>query len=267
MMEFTPIDIENATEKIIPFIASKSPNKNGKAILLVGQPAAGKSVATREFSSEYINIDADDYRIFHPHFDELNKNHGRNASSYTGRFAGAVCEEVIKYCAKQNYNIIVQGTGRNIDTLINTTAILEDNGYTDISLKIVACPVELSTLSIYKRYLEQKLLGSSARFSDIEHTKIVLTNLPNNIEEYYQKASKNVSIINRDGEVLWNPASPRHPSHVLNQEFVRPLTTREQKNFVALKELVKKANPENSDVELERITQQIERIKDCIIAQ
>lgn len=34
--------------------------------MIIEQPAAGKSVVTTYYTERYVNIDADDYRIYHP---------------------------------------------------------------------------------------------------------------------------------------------------------------------------------------------------------
>lgn len=149
----------------------QSPHAEKKALMIIAQPVAGKSVVTTYYTERYVNIDADDYRIYHPAYYAIECEYGEEASKYTGAFAGQVCERLIDCVAKQGINMIIQGTGRNIETVRKTIDVLRNHGYT-VELKVVACPIKLSTLGIYRRYYQMLAKKQYSRFSDLEHTKI-----------------------------------------------------------------------------------------------
>lgn len=233
---FTNDDVNNAVNAELYKL--EDPLSNKHAIMIVGQPAAGKSSITRQYLTSHINIDADDYRVYHPAYKQIQTEQGKDAAKYTGEFAGKVCEKLIDIAAQNKINIIVQGTGRNYDTVKNTAMLLKRNGY-NIDLKVIACPVKLSTMSIYRRYYKMQQITNNARFSDLSHSKTVIENLPQNLDKLRNdKIFNSIEIINRDNKVLWNNQSQQKPSDVLKTEFIRPLTPAEKGAFQAARELI-----------------------------
>lgn len=243
-------DILNGVKRKINALKRKNILYESQGIMLLGQPAAGKSVVTAEFEASYYNVDADDYRAFHPKRKLIEEIEGKDAAQYTGKFAGEVCENLIDQLAAKNANVIIQGTGRNFTTPYKTAYNLKEKGY-NIDVYIVACPVKVSTASIFKRYYEMFANGEIGRFSNIEHTKVVLENLPENIDKLYQTGLFNhMYIVNRDGEYLWDNLAGEKPSEVLIREFTRPLTAKEQEWIHSTKAVIRK-NVIEADKEIE----------------
>lgn len=233
---FTEEDVNNAVNAELYKLEEPLTKKH--AIMIVGQPAAGKSSITRQYLSSHINIDADDYRVYHPAYNEIQAEKGKDAAKYTGKFAGAVCEKLIDIAAQNKINLIIQGTGRNYSTVKNTASLLQKNGY-NVELKVIACPVKLSTMSIYRRYYKMQQITNNARFSDLDHSKTVIENLPQNLDKLHNdKIFSSIEIINRDNQVLWNNHSSKKPSDILKSEFTRPLTPAEKEAFQATKDLI-----------------------------
>lgn len=234
--KFTDQDVDYAVS--IELYKLKNPLINKHAIMILGQPAAGKSILTRNYISSHINIDADDYRIYHPAYKQIELEQGKEASKYTGDFSGQVCEKLIDTASKKGIDIIIQGTGRNYDTVKNTADKLIKNGYS-IDLKVMACPIKLSTISIYKRYYEMLEMTETARFSNLDHSKKVIENLPKNLDNLYKSGIFNsIEIINRDNKVLWTNSNNTLPSQILKGEFVRPLTPPEKEYFHEARALI-----------------------------
>ncbi len=223
---FTAEDIKKAVQLELQKI--KEPDFQKHAIMIIGQPAAGKSILTKEYISNHINIDADDYRIYHPNYLKINQEQGIDAPDYTSEFSGKVCEKLIEETTNQGLNIIIQGTGRNYLTVKNTAESLIKKGYT-VDLKVISCPIELSTVSIYKRYYELQKIHENGRFSNLAHSKKVIENLPKNLDKLHNDAIfKSIEIIDRNKSILWNETEQIKPSRILTHEFTRKLTEEEK---------------------------------------
>lgn len=86
MKNYTDEELEKQFKKILYFYKSRySPTENPKVFLLGGQPGAGKSGLENAINieNEYISISGDDYREYHPKFEELNIRYGKESSKHT----------------------------------------------------------------------------------------------------------------------------------------------------------------------------------------
>lgn len=93
MKNYTDEELEKQFKKILHFYKSRySPTENPKVFLLGGQPGAGKSGLENAINieNEYISISGDDYREYHPKFEELNIRYGKESSKYTQQWAGEI---------------------------------------------------------------------------------------------------------------------------------------------------------------------------------
>lgn len=256
---YTEDDVaKGASLEVLAFKEAATPC-NAQAILFAGQPAVGKSVVTAMLDRDFYIIDADDYRIYHPKYHDIERLEGKEAPQYTGKFAGAVCESVIDQLTRQGANVIIQGTGRNFETPHTTASLLKQKGY-HIDLYVVACPIKVSTASIFKRYYEMSANGETGRFSNIEHTKTVLNALPENVDRLYEShVFDNMYIVNRANTALWSNTHPAKASQVLIQEFLRPLTLEEEEWITATKKLLTQTAP-NPQAEIQAMDKAIESI-------
>lgn len=265
-MDYKILDVEKAVNQIIINIENNYPVIGYKAKILAGQPAAGKSVSIRRFN-QFINIDADEYRVFHPKYHEYNEKYGKESSKYTNEFSSEVCNSIINYCAKYGYNIIIHGTGRAYKTLESTYNQLKVNQYKYIDLYVVTCPVELSTISIYKRYYDQLEKIGVGRFSNLEHSKEVIQNLPKNIDLFKRNVSKDIIVVNRDGLILYDKNMNIMPSKVIKNEMLRPLTDKEYSVYTITNELIefcgRKYPKQINDIDSEKhkMNQNIKQLK------
>lgn len=93
--------------------------QNPKAYVVGGQPGAGKSTSTNKLQTEYSNniliIDLDSYRERHPNYKTLYEKYGKESSEYTHQFASEIKEEIQKRAIDAKYNIIIDGTLKNIN--------------------------------------------------------------------------------------------------------------------------------------------------------
>ena len=118
-------------------IRTAQPNQeNPVGIVTGGAPGSGKSSfimeAKEQFNKNIIIVNGDEFRIYHPRFNEIASLAKGDFPTYTGSFSGKMVEKVISEAIKQRYNIIVEGTFRTADTPIKTLKDMKAAGYKTI---------------------------------------------------------------------------------------------------------------------------------------
>ncbi len=175
-------------EQILDKNFSALPNQNKpQAFILGGQPGAGKSnllrEATLKLNDNLIIINGDDFRKYHPNYNELQKEKAENSPNFTAEFAGKMTETILKKALNEKYNIVIEGTFRTSETPINTLKQFKDNGY-ETNVLVQTCNQEISWASCLERY--EKALKNNpneARFTQKEHHDLVVKNLAKNVKE------------------------------------------------------------------------------------
>ena len=223
---YTDEEFEKAFQQILKFYKSRySTQKNPKVFLLGGQPGAGKSGLENmiNIKDEYVSISGDDYRKFHPLYDQLNKIYGKEASKYTQQWAGEMVEYLVKKAKKEKWNIILEGTLRTAELPIKEAKGFKENGYF-VELYVVAVKPEKSRLGTLERYEAMLKQGKVPRMTPKEHHDLVVNNIGNNLEIIYNsKAFDNIKLFDRENNLLYNyKESPNvNPKDILNKEFNR----------------------------------------------
>ena len=146
MKNYTDEELEKQFKKILYFYKSRySPTENPKVFLLGGQPGAGKSGLENAINieNEYISISGDDYREYHPKFEELNIRYGKESSKHTQQWAGEITERLIKELGKEKYNLIIEGTLRTAELPLKEAYRFKKNGY-EVELNVVVVKAEKS---------------------------------------------------------------------------------------------------------------------------
>ncbi len=111
-----------------------------KAYVLGGQSGSGKSYLIKkvldELDSNAIVINGDDFRRFHPDYEKLQKEQGKDSPKFTAKFAGEMTEAILKKAIYEKYNIVIEGTFRTSETPLKTLKQLKDNNYkTNVYIK------------------------------------------------------------------------------------------------------------------------------------
>ena len=184
------------------------PSKNPQAHILGGQPGAGKSTFHEIFTDKYdynvIIINGDDFRKFHPAFDEIQKKYGQEAAIHTQPFINQVNNRLIDDLSKKKYNLIIEGTLRTAEIPIKTCNLLKKEGY-NVELSIMATNPEISWKSTLYRYNQMKKLGMSPRATPKEHHDLVVKEINENIDVIYNSNTfDNISIYQRTKKCIYN---------------------------------------------------------------
>jgi hypothetical protein len=245
------------------------------AIILGGQPACGKSCVINILNrnSNFLVINGDDYRPFHPDFTNLICNYPAEFPTITQNFSNIFTENLIKDGAALRYNLIIEGTMRNPDVPTKTAALLHEQDYR-VGAAVIAAHPKITELGTYLRYVEQVEVSGYGRLADISSHNQACTGLLSSVDALY--SSKSVDFINiysYQGKKLlksyelaggeWNIQTP--PSHFINKERVAQVeNTAFLQQHVALGADAAAKLPVNSPVRL-AIQQLIEELTTFII--
>ncbi len=203
-----------------------------EAILLAGQPGAGKteltSAMSARFSDSCMSINGDDYRRFHPDHKYIIAEYGNEAADHFSRFSSAVTESLIDVFSDEGFNLIIEGTCRTVEVPERTARILFEKGYR-VELAALAVHPVSSLLSTAIRLYRMCEHGTVPRVTSIEAHDYVVSVLPGNLD-YLAGCSfiKDISIWNRNMECLYRRSSSGElPSSVIREHWSRKFSDEE----------------------------------------
>ena len=179
-------------------------SQDKSTIILGGQPGAGKSTfyRMREGLENYIAINGDEYRRFHPHYGRIIKTDAEHFAERTQAFSGKVVESLIEDLGNSGYNMIIEGTLRSKEVPINTCEQLKDKGY-KADLVVIACDAETSWKSTIERAEKQKASGISPRLVPIKTYDNTVRQVANNLSEIEKrKCFDSITVMDRNGHIL-----------------------------------------------------------------
>ena len=191
-------DVEADVERNFPKIWANllaenlvTPQEYPVAILLGGQPGAGKSFGSlamgKRLDFNLLIINGDEFRPYHQYYHEIYQQYGKEASKYTGEFTGKMVQRIRDEAVAHRFNLLIEGTFRTADVPLKELANFKHYGY-QTNVLICTCPKEQSWDSTLKRAKEQELQGMQPRYVPREHFDFVIANLANNAERVLQEA-------------------------------------------------------------------------------
>ena len=204
-------------------IENKSPVDYPVAVVLGGQPGAGKSniydIYRKKSNNNIVELDCDKFREFHPNFEELHKIYGDNDAVYTNPFIFKVVDRLVDELSKEKYNMIIESSLKSPHTAIENGTILTPRGY-KVELAVMATPKEESWKGTIDRYNSQKEMGLQPRAVPKEFHDLVVSNISDSISQVYKSGlMSNILIYNRNKECLYDMSkTPKiNPNNLLEK--------------------------------------------------
>ena len=200
---------------------NEDPNEDKCSIILGGQPGSGKSrfYKMREDLTNYIAINGDEYRIFHPNHDNIIKYDLENYAERTQSFCNKITEALISELGNKGYNLIIEGTLRNPEVPVKTCEYLKGRGYNP-DLMVVACDAEKSWCSTITRAKILKEQGLVPRLVPIDIYNSTVNRIADNLTWIEnKKCFDNITIFDRDGVVLYPNEKNEKASDILRREL------------------------------------------------
>lgn len=150
-----------------------TPQENPKAILLGGQPGAGKSALAAEAIRELranggaVVIDADRMREENPRYKQLSRDDPQHAADRTQKEAGEWATRLTLAAVENRRNLVVDGTMRSPENIRDLTARLKEHGY-EVEARVLAVNPETSMTRARLRFEEQVAERGTGRFVNKE---------------------------------------------------------------------------------------------------
>lgn len=238
-------DIAIVVSKEMSRITKYNYHSQPTAILLAGQPGAGKTVLSSMLSTMLQNdvylINADEYRRYHPNYQNLYRQYGADSVQMTGAFSGAVTERLIQEASGHKINLIIEGTGRTTEVPHRTAALLMGKGY-QVELAVMATRPELSLCSTLLRFYEMNEGGTVPRATAASAHDHVVDVLPDNLDTLINDpVISKISIWNRELNLLYsNENNDVPPSQVLRSYWCHTWSNEEVENIKAAISLLRR---------------------------
>lgn len=254
---FNEEDFKAAKDKIKKNITrNKKINVKPIAYVLGGQPGAGKTtihnMLHKMYEENIVSINADEYRIYHPKFKEIQQVYGNESVNYTGKFSGKMTENLIEDLSNEKYNLIVEGTLRDKNVPLKTEKLLKEKGYRT-ELSVIVVKPEISYLSTKLRYEQMYSIGEDPRATPKENHDRVVDAIPDNLDEIY-KTNKfdNITLYNRNQECLYeqHKTPELSPKEIVDNVFSSVWNTKELDDFKKdINEVISFMNKRNASPE------------------
>ena len=132
-----------------------------------------------------MTIDGDQFRQYHPNFQQLQKLVGPDIAFVTGPFYGKMVRNILAKATENKYNVIIESTFKSIDSPLDYLKTLKAAGY-KTTVNIIAVDKELAWQSTIERQAEMLNMGLPARSVDRAYFDQTVANLAGNVEKVYK---------------------------------------------------------------------------------
>ena len=191
-----------------------------RAILLAGQPGAGKTELSVMFRSKLQKnaafVNADDYRRYHPNYHELYAKYGTDSVQMTAKFSSIVSNRLIETLSDWHFHLVIEGTGRTVHVPKSSAEKLTKKGY-QTELAVIAARPEISLISTLLRFYQMNAGGTVPRATAISAHDHVVIVLPDNLDILLSVPEiQRITIWDRELFMLYDSGhNLRYPSEVL----------------------------------------------------
>jgi len=233
LSSFCEADVVSLVARESALLLSRNlPREHPYAILLAGQPGAGKTELSTMLVSQLDGgaafLNGDDYRRYHPNYRRLYSKYGSDSVQMTSAFSSAVTERLIESLSDHRLNLVIEGTGRTVDVPRTTSERLANKGYT-VEMAVIAARPEVSLVSTLRRFYRMNSQGTIPRATALAAHDAVVDALPFNLDALLRLSSiSRISIWDRELIQLFDSQfSTDSPSDILLRYWHRPWTTDE----------------------------------------
>ena len=189
-------------------IKNKYPVMSPIAIVLGGQPGAGKSniykIARKRFSRNIVELDCDLWRVYHPYWKEIREIFNKDDALKTNPFVFLVVDLLIEELSNEKYNLIIESSLNTPYSALEDGAKLPSKGY-KIELQIMATPKQISWQGTIDRYNNELIKGGSPRAVSRVFHDTVVGNISSSLAIVKEsRFMSNILIYNRNKDCLYD---------------------------------------------------------------
>lgn len=211
-------------EQIIPKsgLDSRTSYGNPQAVILAGQPGAGKGGLAghvrRELHNDVITVDPDALRDEHEYVRSLRKQYPYTWAGHTHDDASQWAKELRSSVIDGRKNLILDTTLGNGDSAVALIRDLQANGYEVEIRGVVAHRLE-SELGVDRRFTSDLDLVGFGRYVPEDVRKHVYAALPGNLDKVQAETGIQIRLYGREGAQVYDSHSDsRLPGAALDAE-------------------------------------------------
>ena len=257
LSSFTESELEYACNMAFEHISRRcTPVDNPSAIFIGGQPGSGKTVLSMELKNKIgnaIEIGIDNYRMYHPHYLEIEKyirefwknktetindTKGNDIADFTHYFAGVMTDKLIEMASCKGYNLLLEWGMREPTAPLKCMGNLKRIGYNNTvifvstykGISYEACNLR-SDIMKNSNHIIRKVPKSFHDYS--------VSTLPSSVGTIYKEGYSNhiidyMALISRDGKVVWDDKSKSNPKDIYEEYLNNPELSKDIKNDFTL---------------------------------
>ena len=170
-----------------------------RAIILAGQPGAGKGGLTRAANSEFNNniavIDPDDLRRHHPHVEDFRRQHPYTWADDTHSDASEWAKELRADAIAQRKHLVIDTTAPKAELIQD----LQGLGY-QVEVRAIASHRLESELGVDKRFAEGLEEDGYGRYVPEAKRNEIYQNLPDQLDDVLARTGVPIQIFDREGQ-------------------------------------------------------------------
>lgn len=221
-----PVDVHQRVlrETIIPEsgLSHHTSQTTPKAILLAGQPGAGKGtlkdISRAELGGNVVVVDPDELRDAYPDVERLYERHPYTWAGHTHEDASHWAKELRSEAVEGRRNLIVDTTLGNGDSAITLIKDLQAEGYEVEIRGVVAHRLE-SELGVDARFSDSLDNYGFGRYVPVDVRRQVYEALPGNLNKVHAETGIPIRLHGREGARVYDSYSDtRLPGTVLETE-------------------------------------------------
>lgn len=177
------------------------------AIVLGGQPGAGKSVLIKNAKKEFednnvVIINGDEFRRIHPNSKEILSKSESDYAFYTDADVRVWTSDLFEKAIEDKYNLIFEGTMRT-NRICETLKKLKNNGFS-VKIKVLSVNGIDSIISTMERYEAQKNAEGHGRITPSESHRNAYYGMLDTLEDIEkEKCFDTLEISTRDGDIVY----------------------------------------------------------------
>lgn len=233
--------------ELLPTLKYYIPAKDPVAIIIGGQPGAGKTQiidhAKKEFNNNIVECNADSFRDLHPLAKHIKTHHENLYPDLTTDLAQGLNLKLRKECQARKLNFALEITLRDGAPVNATIEAIKKAGFT-VNLSVLAVHENWSKLGTYERLEAQRVISGTGRIVPDDAHDIRYKALPDALKEIAEKKLyDNIHIYGRTllnkedkllQQVVLKAINPSNPLDVYLKERNRPFTKEEYKYFESI---------------------------------
>lgn len=199
-----------------------SSHESPKAIVLAGQPGAGKRSLSRdarnELHKDVVNIDPDELRDGHPDVESLRQKYPYTWAGHTHADASQWAKELRAAAVEGRKNIIVDTTLGNGNGAVELINELRGKGY-EVEIRVVVAHRLESELGVDGRFGGSLSDEGYGRYVPEDVRNHVYDALPGNLDKVHSETGIPIRLYSREGVELYDSRTDtRMPGPVLDAE-------------------------------------------------